>query len=538
MKKTYSYGEKPKKIIVILLAVLFFALFIVLGRINRGGFAMIDGQIPISGVLTAIQFGICFLMVSIEYELGGRLAFTLMGFSIIRTGLSIVIKGDFTVLPGFTYYVVGIICLYFIRKRIATERKNSLIDGLTGVSNRKHTLQYIDHLSELKKPFYVIFIELENLKMVNDIRGHERGDHLLKKLVKSWERTDKNAMIGRFGGDEFLSVITDAKCDDISGLAYKYIESVGNMLGADDTLYGYLTASVGISKYPDHGSKASELVRKANIAIHKVQENGRNGCLMYENSFEDNILRTQYIEGKIKEALENDEFSMVYQPQYYTKDKKLRGFEALIRVNPGKDGPIGPGEFIPIAEESDLIIDIGNFVIKKTTSDFAPIISRNPDLILSVNISAKQMLSKHFVDNLRKAVEDSEINPNQLEIEITEYCLMDTTDEAIKVINEIKNMGVQIAMDDFGTGYSSLSYLTSLPIDLIKIDKSIIDSIGDGEIVGAICSMGHAISCEIIAEGVEDEGQLEILETRGCDMIQGFIFGRPMPYEEVLRLVE
>lgn len=540
MKAQYNYGNTNRKTIVVIMAIVCVILTFYVSYIGRNPESSPIQGVAFTGIITAIQFLIALLMVAVEYGLGGILALVVTGFAFLVALIPVIVSRNLVSLPGLLYYIVCMIAVYFLRERIENERKGAFTDDLTGVSNRKYIIQYIEHMSSHKSPFYVIFINFDRYKIINETVGYEKGDEVLKDIVDKWKNIDnKNAMIGRFGGAEFAIVIKKSKCKDIESLVYKYVEVVKETAEDNDSISTFLSVSAGISEYPING-KNDDLLRKANIAAVKASEVGKNLYTMYYDEFEADIVRGQYIETRIKDALDNSKFYMVYQPQFEANTKKLRGFESLIRMASydDDDEPLYPGEFIPVAEKTDLIIDVGEYVIKKVTADFAPLLAMDRDIVVSINISAKQMLSRNFIAVLEKALDDTGFKPANLEIEITEYCLMDTTNDALNVVNKLKRMGVKIAMDDFGTGYSSLSYLSKLPIDLLKIDKSLVDDIEDGEIVGAICSMSHALGCEVIAEGVEVEKQLNILKEKGCDFIQGYIFSKPVSYDAAIQFVQ
>lgn len=538
MRQRYNYGNRPRKYVVIFLAIIYILIFQSLRLMNVGGQVMLLGTVSLSGILTSVLVGIALIMVAIEYEIGGKVAIALLAISTLVNLMGIIFGHNYAAIPGVCYNIVGIIALFFIRHNILKERKNALIDELTGISNRRHIIQYMDHLILGKKPFYAVHIDIDHFKYINDVRGHEFGDEILKELVAKWNKIDtKNTAIGRLGGDEFLLIVQKSKCNSIDAFATKYIAAIREWIEEKEISSLLLTASAGISTYPEDGKKSADILRKADMATAKAKLQGRNRCVRYEESFEESVLKETYIEGRIRDALNNDKFYMVYQPQYKIDSKELRGFEALIRMDCTDDKFLSPGDFIPVAEKSDLIVEIGEYVLKKTMVDFREIYAFRPDLTLSVNISAKQLISRDFVATVKKIIDETGFNPNNLEIEITEYCLVESADVAVIVINALKRYGIQIAMDDFGTGYSSLSYLSKLPIDLIKIDKSIVDTMEQGEIVKAIVSMGHALSCEIIAEGVEDENQIEILKDLNCDYVQGFLWGKPMKLKEAEQLL-
>lgn len=539
MNNKYVIEKNFRKAVVTVLAIIYVAQQFLLIAMNRGSQVMIlGGTVSISGILSAVQFIVAIAMTLIDYKTGGTLAQIFLILSSISAFGAAVVSGNYASLPGVFYFVASAIAIILIKLEMSKVNKISNTDHLTNISNRRNILDLISLYIGKKTPFYLLYLDLDHFKYINDQYGHAKGDLLLKAIVKEWEKIDpKNNIIGRIGGDEFLAIVPESVADDVEIVAYEYLKAIKS-LPSDISAYAlYITVSVGIVKFPVDGNNADELVKKADIAMFSAKNAGRNTWCIYDENLDREILREQHIEMRIRDALVNGLFHMVYQPQFSISDKKLRGYEALLRMDSYDGETISPAEFIPVAERSELIISIGEFVLKRATKDFSNIVKENPNCVLSVNISAKQILTGDFVGAITKILSENDFPAKNLEIEITEYCMMDSTNEAVEVIKAIKKLGVKLAMDDFGTGYSSLSYLTKLPIDLIKIDKSIIDTIDDGEIVRAISSMGHALSCEIIAEGVEEQDQLEILRRTGCDFVQGFLWGRPVPLEDAKQII-
>lgn len=540
MKINYTYGNLTRKVVVVFGAILYVTLAVIvaaIGRSGQGTSAQFLGA-SIQGVLTALELLIALVMVAVEYYLGGILALICVAFSMYMATMNIVMTHTFSSMPGLMSNIASIIAIITIRKRLRIEHMRTLTDELTGISNRKHIVQYIDHLASIKKSFVVLFFEIDNIKLINDLYGFSKGDEIIKQLVDEWKKIrPADVAFGRFSGTEFIAVINKNKCENVDELANEYFEATRLVAERSVTLRDTLSISMGVVKCPLHDNKPSQLLAKADIAAREAHKRGKNIWMAYQVEFEDELYRKQYIEARIKRALSDNKFYMVYQPQFTANDKKVRGFESLIRMDAGGQEQLYPGDFIPVAEKSDLIIDIGEYVLRCVCKDFSPIIKKYPDILVSVNVSAKQLLSQDFVSVVERTLYEMDFNPKNLEIEITEYCVMDTADEAIKVVNTLKEMGIKFAMDDFGTGYSSLSYMSRLPIDLLKIDKSLVDDIKDGEIVQAIISMAHALNCEVIAEGVEEQYQLDILKDRGCDLIQGFIWSKPVAYDEAISLL-
>lgn len=523
-------------------SIVLFTLYLILGAtiatINRKGANFLVGGVAISGVITAFQIVIASFLTVVDFYIGGILATLLLCVSLSHNIIGIVATGNLSALPGAVYYVAGIIIVTIIRTGMRNFDKITSVDRLTNALNRRYILDSIDVLIRKNTPIYAVYITLDHFKFINDTEGHEKGDEVLRGISSEWMKVcKKDYLFGRIGGDEFLLVVPANKNNDIENIAEQLLYAFNKWKEAKH-MPVYLTSSIGIASFPQNATSGQELISKSGHAMITAKGMGNNRYCMYSDDFDDEIVKQANIEMRIVDALARDKFYMVYQPQFETKTKKLRGFEALIRMNPGNEDFLSPGDFIPVAEKTDLIIKIGNFVLNRTTQDFADIIAQHPDLILSINVSAKQLLSGLFVDQLKNALSKSSFPAENLEVEITEYCLLDATDEVVEVIEEIKALGIKLAMDDFGTGYSSFSYLTKLPIDLIKIDKSIIDTMEEGVIVEAIVSMGHALDCEVISEGVEDEKQVEILRNTNCDLIQGFVWGKPLNLKEVKTILE
>jgi len=539
MGTSYNYAKTSKKVISILMAFVYVCLTLYISKIGRAEVQATFRGASLPGIITAVQFLLALLMVAVDYEIGGGLAIAVTSFSTLSSIIPLFATRSLNSLPGILNCCACLIAIISIRQRIATERRKSFTDDLTQIGNRKSIMHYMDFLMNTKTPFYLILLDLDHFKKLNDAMGHSRGDMLLKDLAKRWsEIYPTTSAIGRLGGDEFIVVMKKKNCTNIEVPVKKYIEVVEQIANAPHSHCPTLTVSTGIVEYPVFGESIDTLLQKADVSVRKAQKAGRNFFMTYREEYDKEVVHDNYVEKRIKNALDNDLFYMVYQPQFEAKTKKLRGFESLIRMKPDGEDPIYPGEFIPIAEQTNLIIDIGEFVLNKVLSDFVDVVKEHPNLIISVNISAKQLFEAGFVDFLENTIENTGFSPSNLEIEITEYCMVETVEKTFEVIKSIKEMGIGIAMDDFGTGFSSLSNLAKMPIDLLKIDKTLVDDMGRGEIIEAICSMSHALKCEVIAEGVEKDYQLDVLKSKECNYIQGYIWSKPLKYEEALKIIE
>ncbi|PKM59464.1 MAG: hypothetical protein CVU99_13280 [Firmicutes bacterium HGW-Firmicutes-4] len=374
--------------------------------------------------------------------------------------------------------------------------------------------------------------------------GHLYGDDYLKYTAKRLqELVHEDDLLGRLGGDEFALIIQRNIKEDA---AYNYVESLRNEL-CDKIKTSYsefkVSASFGISVFPQDGKDPIELLKSADTSMYKAKELGRNNIQFFRPDMKEEILNKIQMESLLLKAYENKEFFIEYQPQFNAEDHRIRGFEALIRWDSPHYGRVAPMNFIPLAEEMGLIIGIGQWVLLTACHKFKELDNRfDQNLCISVNVSAVQMRDKNFVAIVKNVLDETNMDPKQLELEITESLFIDNIEETIDMLNEIKSLNVRISLDDFGTGFSSLSYLRRLPIDTLKIDKSFIDDLSDQDssirIVGDIISLGHNLDAHIVAEGIENSTQLDYLKANNCDCIQGFMFGKPMSVKDVEALLE
>jgi len=422
---------------------------------------------------------------------------------------------------------------------------NSLayIDVLTEIPNRKMIINRLELLSTVysskKESFAVVIIDLDNFKRINDTKGHQVGDQVLQAVVLKIKRLIYNEdLLGRLGGDEFALIIQYELREEEM---FEYVETIRNSLMENICIQEHsfsISASFGISIFPKDGIDAIELLKCADTAMYKSKERGKNEVQFFNKEMNQEILKKIEFENRLMVSLRNEELSLAFQPQY-TINKQLKGFEALCRWNSPELGNVSPLKFIPIAEETGFIIQMGEWVIKKACMMIKTIqATYYRDVVISVNVSSVQIMDPLFVTMVKNVLELTKVNGRLLELEITESVFISSMSYVVRIIDELKSLGIRIALDDFGTGYSSLSYLQRLPIDLLKLDKSFIDSInrvGDKkQIIGSIISLVHNMEIEVVAEGVEHEKQLDYLKGVNCDFIQGFLWGKPMYENEVL----
>ncbi|MBR4540664.1 MAG: EAL domain-containing protein, partial [Lachnospiraceae bacterium] len=356
---------------------------------------------------------------------------------------------------------------------------------------------------------------------------------------------EDNVYVSRIGGAEFAAVVFGSI--DPESFATKVIEKMGTSItNVDDDFDIRLTLSIysGISTYPDDSTNSDDLLKYADIAVFNARlGHSKNRICFFNNEMKERFFRQIELERIIKESLLKDYFYLVYQPQYEIKEKKLRGFETLIRLRLPDGTMISPGEFIPVVEKTELINRIDSYVLRRALKEAKKMVElRNKEISISINVSAKNISSNGFVDEVTNALKSSGFPPECLEIEITEYSFAEDREITIENVTRLRKLGIQIALDDFGTGYTSLSQVMHLPISLLKIDKSLIDDIENNQVnrefVDAIIYMGHLMNCEVISEGVESDEQLGLLMDHECDFIQGFVWGKPLEYDTAVKLCE
>ena len=420
-------------------------------------------------------------------------------------------------------------------------------DVLTGIPNRFAGDAKLDSLIKQGERFAAVSIDINNFKSVNDIMGYEAGNKLLREIATRWKSIADSGLngttdfIARLGGDEFALIIHGAETDtDIVNTIRMYSASLETRLTVDNCDF-YFTASFGYAIYPDDAQTNDKLCSYADAAMAEVKRlNSSNHILR----FTPELLRSERkheIERKLRAALESDTIYYNLQPQYDI-DHNLYGFEALARMKDSEGNFISPGEFIPVAEKVGLVDKVDSTIFRKSAMFIGDLIRRTgAEINLSVNISVRHLMKNDFLTEVRDILAVSGIPADRLELEITESIMIESAEKALHCIEELHKMGIRIAIDDFGTGYSALSYLNTFPADTLKVDKSFIDKLhysgSSTQYVEAIISMGHIMGFEVVSEGVEHEEQLETLRDIGCDYIQGFIWGKPMPPESAEKLV-
>ncbi len=414
-------------------------------------------------------------------------------------------------------------------------------DALTNLPNRalfiKRVEQTIEHASQHREMLAVLFIDLDRFKYINDTLGHAVGDLLLQEVAKrllacTRQPTD---MVARLGGDEFTLLLRDIKDSVNAGIVAEHIIKVLTNSFKFNLQELYITPSIGISLYPKDGEDVGSLMKHADAGMYMAKKQGRNNYRFYTSGATAATATRLNMENKLRQALEYDEFEVWYQPRFDVNSKCIVGAEALIRWQSPEFSLVSPGQFIPVAEDTGLIIPIGEWVLRTACQESLSWQQNgHPAVEVSVNLSARQFVQEDLLSNIESIMGEIGIDPHHLELELTESLIMPNAEETIETLCALKTLGIQLSVDDFGTGYSSLSYLKRFPIDILKIDQSFVQDIHeedteDHALVTAIIAMAHNLKLTVVAEGVETEYQWEFLKRHHCDYAQGFLFGRPMP---------
>ena len=421
-------------------------------------------------------------------------------------------------------------------------------DFLTGLPNRMLLNDRVDQAVVLAprhlKQVAVLFLDLDGFKHINDSLGHAIGDKLLQSIAKRLVDCVRGSdTVSRQGGDEFVVLLSEVdQSEDAAITARRMLEAVAEAHSIDQHEL-YITASMGVSVYPDDGLDAETLIKNADTAMYQAKENGRQSYQFFKPSMNVRAVERQSIEESLRRALERQEFSLQYQPKVNLSTGKITGAEALIRWLHPTRGLVPPAQFIPVAEDCGLILPIGNWVLREACRQAQAWVKGGlPLSTMAVNISAMEFRNEHFLAGVFAILEDTGLDPRALELELTESVLMKHAESAESILKVLRERGVQVAVDDFGTGYSSLSYLTKFPIDALKIDQSFVRQItgshDESIIVTAVISMGRSLKLRVVAEGVETEAELAFLQAHQCDEAQGYYFSRPVDSEQFARLLE
>jgi diguanylate cyclase (GGDEF)-like protein len=469
-----------------------------------------------------------------------------------------------SMLKGWAYVIITGLLIYalvrtaFIRIMIAEEKlyvsyqslraastemeHQAHHDQITGVQNRLALIKRINKLINsggIRKTALII-LDIDNFKYINDTMGHSFGDQLLVMVsARLGSLADGLTTIFRLSGDEFVILLEDfEESIEVERLAAKLLKGFNSRFDINNSNM-FISISMGISLYPEHGDSMDELFKNADIALYKAKETGRNRIVFYAKSMNEAVSERVLIEKHLRTALDNNEFELHYQPQIDIVTNKVSGFEALIRWKSPELGSVPPLKFISIAEDTHMIIPIGEWVLRSACMYIKGLHQKGYEgLCMSVNISMLQLLQDDFVDKVIEVLDWSKLDPKYLELEITESILMESYEAIAGKLKQLKDRGIKLALDDFGKGYSSLNYLRQLPISTLKIDKSFIDTIGSAgkhkSLTDLMVKIGRTMGMCVVAEGVETQVQLDYLVKHKCDKIQGYLFSKPITGEAVL----
>nr|WP_263323113.1 EAL domain-containing protein [Neobacillus sp. Marseille-Q6967] len=433
-----------------------------------------------------------------------------------------------------------------VSKKKQYERKITYMayhDSLTNLPNRRLFNEQLTiklkQARESVKPLAIMYLDMDRFKYINDSLGHMMGDRLLQEIAKTLAGCIREQdLVARVGGDEFNILLPETDRETALEIAHELLEALKNPYHIDHFEL-IITACIGISIFPYDGEDSQILMRNADAALYRAKEQGKNQYKVYHSGMNIQSYRTFILQNDLRKAIEREELTLVYQPRIDIETGVMKSAEVLLRWNHSSWGTISPAEFIPIAEETGQIIEIGDWVLRSACKQskawekagYFPI-------PISVNFSAQQFLQKDLIENIQRILSETEVSPTQLEVEITESVLLGNGDIITKTLNQLRKMGITISIDDFGTGYSSLSYLNRLPLNTLKIDRSFIrqishESSNSKSLISAIISLAHGLNMNVVAEGVETEEQLKFLKHYKCQEAQGYLYSPPVSPKEL-----
>ncbi len=440
-------------------------------------------------------------------------------------------------------YIGGIYSDITNQKR--TETKLNILAHYDLLTNLPNRMMFQDSLKNMiskanrnQSKVALMFIDLDNFKMINDTLGHDYGDLVLQEVAMRLKKILRaEDVVSRLGGDEFTVILDDIKDTTYpSVVAQKIIDSLSLPIKLKDET-GYIGASIGIAIFPDDTDNMEQLIKNADLAMYKSKHEGKNVYRYFTEDMNADASEKLELTNDLRSAVEQEELELYYQPIVNTETNKLASFEALIRWNHPKYGLITPNNFISLAEEGGFMVKVGKFVIKKVCAQIKKMNQAGLDVKVAVNISSKQLTQNHLEQTVKNIVTESGINPSLLELEVTESFLMENIEAVEKVIKNLKEFGISTAIDDFGIGYSSLARLKKLSISKLKIDKSFIDDIPNNEddmvITDMIITLAKQLNLEVVAEGVETEEQANFLKSKGCHLMQGYLFSEAIPESDI-----
>ena len=558
LRKLSLNREAPKSAFILLLILFFISMFLT-SRIALSDETTYLFGIPFENKsftgIFSMMGNICLICLAMLFRRTGY--FTALAMLVLQFPLmyvNIIVRKNYSNIPGLFNNLLIILAITFIffgnRKIQAYQnhiREQAVTDRLTGLPNRFACTELMQDLLWRTERFAVVSADLNNFKSINDTMGHDTGDNVLKEIARRWKdlanslTTGTIDFVARITGDEFFIILTGYDSEEaVISTIEAYKEELEKKITIDDCDY-YMTACFGYSMCPEDSDVIDNLFTFSDAALHEIKKTGSGSRVL---RFSMDVLNSEdalEIERKIRSALTNGNIFYQLQPQY-DMDHKLRGFEALARMNDDDGSFISPMDFIPVAEKTGLVDRIDMRVFELAVQFLDNVITETgADITLSANVSVRHLMKNNFIEDLKKVLDKYDVSPERIEIEITESIMIDSAEKALQRIDELKQLGMKVAIDDFGTGYSSLSYLNNFPTDMLKIDKSFIDNMSLNEsskqYVAMIISIGHTLDLKVISEGVESADQVKVLKDIGCDYIQGYVWGRPMLPEDAYKLV-
>lgn len=449
---------------------------------------------------------------------------------------------------GYVQFYFGLIHDVTRERRAEEELKNIVdFDTVTNLPSSTYTKRTIDNYLKISQKenesCALVLVNIDNFKYINDTYGHDDGDRILKKVaIRLSKIIEAGDLICRYSGDEFIifrhGIESFNEAKDLAILLRKSFEE-GIKLNGNEI---FITVSIGVALSPDNGSNYNILLKNADTALYRAKNDGKDEIQFFDNSISTEIDRVYAIEKGLRTAISDNELYVVFQPKVVLQDSTVNGFEALLRWKSKELGNVSPMEFIPVAESTRMIIPIGRFVLEEVFKKVKNLLNEgHDDFKVAVNFSEVQFRYSNIIDDFKTFIKKYNVPSKYIEVEITESMLMKTCDENIEQLNKIKSLGISVALDDFGTGYSSFNYLTKLPIDVLKIDRSfVIDLLNDKKsrcIVEAIIELSHELGINVVAEGVEEEKQVEYLKGILCDVVQGYYYSKPDEFNNVKELL-
>ncbi|HXW77312.1 MAG TPA: EAL domain-containing protein [Candidatus Eremiobacteraceae bacterium] len=440
---------------------------------------------------------------------------------------------------------VELLAAYFGRYLHMTEQEDQITylayhDSLTGLSNRRRFLERVDEASarsrRMQRKFALMYIDLDRFKEINDTLGHTAGDALLAEAgvrLSSVVRAEDCA--ARVGGDEFAVLLSEMGSPDEAEELARRLSAALSAPYVVENREIQISSSIGIAVFPDDGDSSGSLLDCADAALYRAKEQGRRRLCFYSQEIAARLRRRRQLQSGLHQALERGEFSLVYQPVLRLADRSIEATEALLRWNLPERGVVFPTEFIPAAEETSLMVPIGEWVIRSAARQMGDWLRAGRRWRMAINISVVQLQDPNFITGLKAAIDEAGVPAPLIEIELTESAALRDPDAAQAIVAQCRELGMRVALDDFGTHYASLSHLKKLPVDIIKIDKSFVRGLpqdpNDAAIVRSVLALGNNFSCAVVAEGVENQAQLDWLTQNGCKLAQGFLLGMPMPVD-------